>query len=487
MQTNLNISQKGLILVSVPLICELIFVGALTHLLNQAETAIKREAHSKEVVATTNSITRIMVDGSGASAIYKLTGSRTFLLRYQQSMAQLMHDVGVLEELVKDDPAQSANLRAVKDGIKRGLFLLEKVNESAGEGPNLGAMRTFEILPQVKSCLTELSVYLNRIVEEETHYANAGAESAARARARVQQTLMLGVILNVVLAFILALFFSKGITHRLKNVMDNTVRLPKGETLNPLLTGKDEIAQLDRVFHKMADDLQEADKMKRQLMAMITHDLRTPLTSVQGILTLVGLGASGDIPESARSRLQIAESEIERLVKLSNDLLDIEGLASGRMELHLREAQAENIVSRAVNALGTLAEQHAIKLVHEPVQITLKADEGRLVQVLVNLISNAIKFSPADSSVEIAVARSEQGMVEFRVKDQGRGVPPQYQQVIFEKFKQVEASDKQEKGGSGLGLAICKTIVEQHGGTIGIEGKEGKGSTFWFRIPQSPV
>jgi two-component system, OmpR family, sensor histidine kinase VicK len=113
-------------------------------------------------------------------------------------------------------------------------------------------------------------------------------------------------------------------------------------------------------------------------------------------------------------------------------------------------------------------------------------DENRLVQVVVNLLSNAVKFSPRGAAITVC-AQETAGFVEVAVRDRGRGVPRSYQRSIFERFQQVEASDSRQKGGTGLGLAICKTIVEQHGGTIGVESEVGRGSTFWFRIPAVPI
>jgi two-component system, OmpR family, sensor histidine kinase VicK len=165
-----------------------------------------------------------------------------------------------------------------------------------------------------------------------------------------------------------------------------------------------------------------------------------------------------------------------------NTLLDVERMESGNMEMNKEVAEISTIVSQAVNSVGYLAEKSGIKIVSEFEPIEAFADAGSLVQVMVNLLANAIKFSPSGSTITISALETPH-FIEVRVSDQGRGIPKDALPSVFDRFKQVEASDRTEKGGSGLGLAICKSIIEAHGGIIGVESAEGKGTTFWWRLP----
>ena len=146
----------------------------------------------------------------------------------------------------------------------------------------------------------------------------------------------------------------------------------------------------------------------------------------------------------------------------------------------------EITLARAHDAVRGMAEAQGVAVAFEVTDAQVVGDENRIVQVLVNLLSNAVKFSPRGAAITVC-AQAVAGFVEVAVRDRGRGIPRSYQRSIFERFQQVEASDSRQKGGTGLGLAISKTIVEQHGGTIGVESDVGRGSTFWFRVPAAPA
>ena len=168
---------------------------------------------------------------------------------------------------------------------------------------------------------------------------------------------------------------------------------------------------------------------------------------------------------------------------LIEDILDLERLETGKIDLHITSVPIASILRRAMDSLATFGAQ-SVRVEAPTVSSAIHADADRIVQVLVNLLSNAVKFSPPGGVVTIAVT-ADDDWTEFRVTDQGRGVPAVHRRAIFERFRQVDPSDAREKGGAGLGLAICKSIVEQHGGSIGVDSDdsdEGAGSTFWFRL-----
>jgi signal transduction histidine kinase len=257
------------------------------------------------------------------------------------------------------------------------------------------------------------------------------------------------------------------------------MRLARRASLNPPLEGTDELGLLDATFHKMADEREQIERMKQEFVAMLSHDLRSPLTSVQGTLTLAATGAYGDLSERLSSELNRAQRNAQRLIGLVNDLLDIEKMDSGMMELHKADVSLKEIFERSLESVEALAEPEKIVIKARHANLDVCADRDLLIRVLVNLLSNAIKYSPAGGVIEITASDFPHGGTEVRVCDQGPGIPDSYKSSIFDRFQQVQGT----KGGSGLGLAICKAIVEGHGGTIGVESEQGKGSTFWFRIP----
>lgn len=226
----------------------------------------------------------------------------------------------------------------------------------------------------------------------------------------------------------------------------------------------------------------EVERLKKEFVATVSHELRTPLTSIRGSLGLLAGGVLGPLPWAASEVVAVAERNIVRLVRLINDILDLERYDSGRIEIRPESVALGSVFDRSLEAVRSFADQENVSLESSGTDARVRADADRLVQVLVNLLSNAVKFSPPGSVVRLSAARRGE-WTEVRVEDQGRGVPSSFRDAIFERFRQVESSDARSKGGSGLGLAICKAIVEQHGGTIGVESVEGKGSTFWFRLP----
>jgi PAS domain S-box-containing protein len=225
----------------------------------------------------------------------------------------------------------------------------------------------------------------------------------------------------------------------------------------------------------------ELEKLKRAFVANVTHELRTPLTSIRGSLTLLNSGALGDMPPQQKNLISIAERNTLRLISLINDILDVEKLESGKIEMQFSNVPINKIVDHSLESVKAFGDQHNVGITTEPGTEIIWCDEDRIVQVLVNLLSNAIKFSPKGETVKITHSQ-ENGFVEIKVSDKGRGIPEKYKDLIFQRFQQVEASYAKSRGGTGLGLAICKQIIEQHGGTIGVESKENHGSTFWFRL-----
>jgi two-component system cell cycle sensor histidine kinase/response regulator CckA len=230
--------------------------------------------------------------------------------------------------------------------------------------------------------------------------------------------------------------------------------------------------------------LEEVELIKKGFLSTVSHELRTPLTSIRGSLGLLASGTVGELSSECMEIVGIAERNAIRLMALINDILDLERLETGTIELNFAQVSIDSILHRAMESMATLG--HHVTVEAPEVSSTIWADADRIVQVLVNLLSNAVKFSPPSGKVTIGVV-AQRGDIEFRVTDQGRGVPASHHRSIFEPFRQVQTSDAREKGGTGLGLAISRSIVQQHGGTIGVDSEDGAGSSFWFRIATVPA
>ncbi len=228
------------------------------------------------------------------------------------------------------------------------------------------------------------------------------------------------------------------------------------------------------------------DRLKDEFISTVSHELRTPLTSIRGALGLLSSGILGDVNEKAANLLRIALTNSDRLVRLINDILDLERIQSGREPLAFRGVQLAEIVRQAIDGMQPVADAAGVQLIHDTVQAEITADGDRLLQVMTNLLSNAIKFSPSNATVSVMLRPGTTG-VTLSVIDHGRGIPADKLESIFGRFQQVDASDSRQKGGSGLGLAICRSIVLQHSGRIWAERNRVRGSTFRVFLPYQPV
>lgn len=222
--------------------------------------------------------------------------------------------------------------------------------------------------------------------------------------------------------------------------------------------------------------------MKNHFLSIVSHELRTPLTAIHGSLGLLNGGVFGHIPGEAQDMLTIAMSNTDRLVRLINDILDIEKMESGMFTIAQQKCRADELMHNAAKLMRTTADRLGISISVTAPPATIWADADRTLQVLTNLVANALKFSPRDSTIQLS-AKAEGRHLVFSVKDQGRGIPADKLDVIFERFRQVDESDARKSGGVGLGLAICRNIVRQHGGEITVSSEVGVGSEFQFTMP----
>jgi len=232
------------------------------------------------------------------------------------------------------------------------------------------------------------------------------------------------------------------------------------------------------------------DRMKDEFISTVSHELRTPLTSLRAALGLLAGGALESRPDKGRQMMEIAIGSTDRLVRLVNDILDLERIGSGKAEMHFVSCSIEEIFRRAITLLQAPAAKANLHFTIESNGVTIWADPDRILQTVTNLLSNAIKFSPpvseTPSEIRLTASYLSQEEALMEVEDHGRGIPADKLQAIFERFQQVDASDSRTMGGTGLGLAICRSIVAQHGGHIWATSTLGEGSIFRFTLPTQP-
>jgi PAS domain S-box-containing protein len=240
-------------------------------------------------------------------------------------------------------------------------------------------------------------------------------------------------------------------------------------------------------YGKVISDLTESkmvEQLKNEFVSIVSHELRTPLTSIHGAISLILGGAVGEYPIKIRDLLTIANTNCGRLIRLINDILDIEKIEANKTQFHFHVCNLGNLVKEAAAINQMYAEKFNVRINCATLDnIEIKTDSNRLTQVLTNLISNAVKFSKQGSVVTLSMSR-ENGRVKISVQDNGSGVPEEFKSKIFQKFSQADMSSSRSEPGTGLGLAISKAIIKKLGGELQFESKVGEGANFYFDLPE---
>jgi PAS domain S-box-containing protein len=336
----------------------------------------------------------------------------------------------------------------------------------------------------------------NRFIDVNPSFLRMSGYTAAEVIGHTASELKLGIA-QAIYQQVVQNLLTKGSLHN----QECEFRAKSGEIRNVLLSV--ELTDLNGVACTLnsINDITERKRIENEFISLVSHELRTPLTSIMGSLDLLGSGQLGCLDARGESVLQIATSNCERLIRLVNDILDLERMKSGRIPLRQIDCDVVKLLRQATEAMQAMAQQAQVAIVIQQSDQTLDnrsdidpliihADPDRILQALTNLLNNAIKFSDAGGTVQasITVASAQPGsngdpQAHIRFQDEGRGIPPDKLETIFERFQQVDASDSRAKGGTGLGLAICRNIIQQHEGRIWAESTLGEGSTFHVTLP----
>lgn len=597
MTTELTLSRKAMILVAVPLVFELVFVGTLGALLYQVDRERAQEAHSSLLTAHYNNMLRFLLERIVSNIVYKTIPSDKAHRKFRVSGKQMREELEQLRTLSADNEHEREVTSHIDSILLRNSDRSKKVVGLQDEGTRLMGIQA---VVDMQNDMDELCGILQTAVEEQQGKQAEEKRRQAHYRELVELVLTVGVASNILIAVVLAIYFNRGTSKRLASLMDNIVLMGHDHALNPPMEGNDEIAEIDKVFRSMSERLQtarkneravlenalavicsinskgnvvqinpacktlwdldpasivglpvtnivvdsdkerthnfferliskessgtldnrikkgdgaeadmhwiaqwsssekslfcvaqdvsaekEIERIKQEFVAMVSHDLRAPLMSIQIIIELLAAGRFGELTAEGKTRLSLAEDEVDRLMRMIKDLLDLERLESGAGNLDMQPTPIDNVLREAYDVLSVLADKSSIVLeIDEHENYIVNCEQDRIVQVLVNLVANSIKFSPNNSTIRIAITPIN-GQLEIGIADQGRGVPKELQDKIFDRFRQVERNDSKVKGGAGLGLAICKTLVEMHGGKIGVRCPESGGSIFWFTLPRN--
>lgn len=595
----MKVSQRGMLLVGFPLICQLVFVAVLMLLLVRIEAEISKESHSRELIGAINTLNCQSVE-----AIYTLNieSQMQMILSDQAGLAaidQFSRNIEAVSKLASQDAHQRKQLDLLNSSGVEIIKAFQSVRNEFHKQPRDTSRITSINQKMMIHAGTFQGVLTDMVTREEEVLAKSPGRSE-KLRWQVIFTLAAALAASVSSALIFALLFAKGIRQPLLRIAENSKLFSERKELLPQMTGRDEISALDRLLHVVAknslsvvaretgmirnaadmicslnsdgiivftnpyvtrilgyeesevigknildfvvsDDCLNVDqhlrncressdmkafelrmnrsdgsqietrwsviwsnsdsslfcvvhditkqknieRLKEDFVNMVTHDLRSPLSSMLGSMTLILEGVKGPISSEVRLEVEDASKDIETLMVLINDLLDFQKLKTGEIQLHVETASIQALLNDAVSLVRKVAASKGVKVEMPAGDWTAECDRNKILQVVVNLLGNAIKFSPQDGAVKIEVTEKS-NCLEISIIDSGPGIPETFRERIFEAFEQLPYPQKKE--GSGLGLAICKMIVEAHNGTIGVRsydasGQQFSGSAFWFDIP----
>ncbi|MBX9694470.1 MAG: HAMP domain-containing histidine kinase [Cyanobacteria bacterium] len=477
--------QAGLLVV-VPLIFEICCITWFYTVLSSMESSLAREAQAKKTISQ---LTDLMSSVVQLQIIMGECGfdRETFSLKYPKYSQTVRSQCRKLKELVKDDRQSLVLAKQATHYAYRVIDMAEQLKDSFNPDMSFTFAEFLHDGDFWMEAFYAIRMH-SRLTDKLVDHCNAEVAQIQPLAARQREELRIAVTLlltfNILIAMVLAIHFSSTTVKRLRLLMTNINRFKTGDLQLEQISGADEIAALDRSFRQMAQAKNRSERLRRDMVAMVSHDLKTPLSGTAGYVSLMIEGVYGEPPDEFSGVLARIQSELNRLMRLANDLLDIEKIESGSMELDMDEYEVEDIVDSSIETVRVIAEAKQISLsIACTDDLTLNCDSDRIIQVLVNLLSNAIKYSKDESKVEIIV-QPEPRAVRFSVTDQGDGMALETQSIVFDRYKLIEQDRSLGAMGRGLGLSICKKIVELHGGEICVESEPGKGSCFWFTIPR---
>lgn len=472
---NLSIRKKGLLLVCIPLIFQILLSVSLGILYSQAEQQAWQESRSRLLATRATTICNAMFDAGHTLVAYTATRDRSVYLKWLATKESLLQEL----DLVKKSSATNSSSPEVYDKLLEVSNTLIKLLDDFFQSAEAGKPRSiYEVYPDTQKALRSLTDAIEFVLTHDLNRQVASTLSEERTRQLIAILLYSGTAVDFVIAIGLSVFFAASIEKRLAVISSNTKLVRGSKPLNPAMEGTDEIADLDREFHDLSTALKQSEQLRSEFISMISHDMKTPLMSVELSLEHVQKKLPLGLEASVQEELQTVSSNMKRVMGLIRDVLDLERGASGKLTLELEELEVGDVLNKVIKSVQALAQQKSVHIVMEARDESVFADRRRLDQVLLNLFSNALKFAPSGSSVVVRVSRKED-FVEIRVTDQGDGVPEKDRNRIFERFEQSTKPGNSTDSGSGLGLAICKAIMDSHGGQIGYKPNVPRGSQFW--------
>jgi signal transduction histidine kinase len=405
-----------------------------------------------------------------------------YAVAWTERMAEVRQDLARLSSLLTA-PSQTALLNEARLALDQYDAVVAREQLLTAEGQRQQAL---EVAQTESSALVEAVEHaLGRLIEDIHETARSAQIEAARLEARTWTGVLVALGAAVGLAFLAAAVIVVRLTRSLRALSVATSALATGSFREPVkVEGRDEVAALALAFNRMAERLQEIDRLKETFLAAVSHELRSPLTSIREAGHLLREGVPGGLNPKQTRLVAIVEKGADRLLRLVNQILDLSRLRAGMLRIERKPVVLDRVVARAVEELRPQAEDANLVLTLERVgtRFDFLGDEDRLVQVVVNLVSNAVRFTPGGGRITVRVIDVGRE-IEVQVEDTGVGIPAAALPHIFGWYEQAH----HDRGGTGLGLPIVRGMVTAHGGRVTVESQEGKGSRFTVLLPREGV
>lgn len=508
---NLTVVKKGLILAAIPLLTQLVFLAVSYKMRQDQLHAQEMAIHSKDVIAQTEAVFRVLMEGRSSVRSLALTGDPLFVSAWEKSRREVPVQLTALRDLVSDNPPQVARIDGIMQQTNEALARLDVIAQLA----RLPQTRSKALIalgePWALRFLDDLRPNINKFLKEEEQLDDERRMKLERSQDDQAWTLIGGVVLALLSTAVLAYVFSRSISSRLAVLLGNVRRLASGEQLATPLGGRDELGQLDRVFHEMADTLAQKERENELFVYSVSHDLRSPLVNLLGFsqeLALVcrdlrRIVTENGVPAAVRERvvplldrdahesIHFIQTAVRRLAMIIDALLRLSRV--GRVVYDWQQVDVRATVARVVAALGnTIAQKGArVEVGDLP---PAWGDPTAIEQIFANLLGNALNYldpaRPGNVEVGSRDSHSEPGQENangdqriYYVKDNGLGIDAEHLPKIFLAFQRLHPT---VAAGEGIGLPLVRRMVERHGGRIWVESAVGQGSTFFVSLPAHP-
>lgn len=471
----------------VPLVLYIVSIGFFLFISDKMYAAAERETTAKKIIALCQETFGYCGKGLFAVSAPAVFQSDDMDEKTAVVIESINHKTDELRRLTKGNFVASKLADRVsvdaKKFMEKGNELVNSLNRADGEFYFSQYIEMGEFWESLVLSLTSLLKDLNELMDLYGPTVQEFEPRNIQARKSLNNTVVLAVIAIGISIVGLGLWINKTVLAKLQIVMTNMRTFSRGKQDYKELSGTDELAELDRAFKEMRDERNKLDELRKSMQAMISHDIRAPLSSINLTLEVVLDANTKSLDPDVERRLRRTYSEVQRLSRLVTTLLDVEKIESGELRVDMRVRTYDEVAVPAITAVSSLLERRQLKLKEDADEdVLLKCDVDRTIQVLVNFLSNAVKFAPPESTITVT-CKEQQGRVRFEVTDEGPGVPADKVDSLFQKFSQLDQPSEVKQQGTGLGLFICKMLINAQGGSVGYRSPGERGACFWFELP----